>query len=290
MARIKLIVTGDLERQALHESLRRLFPSQRNGDDVLWEQPRRLDCATSYRLSPSGRPSSPMQALARAMLAEARVGKTGEPADLVVVIDDVELGNLGQEDVVAKHFRAAVDKVLASSDAETQARDRALLRDKCSFHLLCPMVESYFFGDADALAVAGVPAEHTPRLAHADVEQFQTNDPAWLPICLQENNKRKLTTPWWSHERHPKHYLEHLVGRGGDGMMYMATTHGTRALMGLRWREVPKCQTHTPIIRSLFKDIAEWFGVDNPLGDGPCHPEFHPQSPVNRESLLLRNM
>jgi hypothetical protein len=291
MARIKLIVTGDLEKLALHESLRQLFPPQRDGDDVVWDEPQRLHCATSHRLAPSSPPSRPMLALARAMLAAAGIGKTGSPADLVVVVDDVELGNLGQESVVAQHFRAAVNHELGSYEAKTQARYRSLLREKCSFHLLCPMVESYLFSDADALAVAGVPTGHSPRLVHADVEQFQTDDPAWLPICLTENEKRKPRTPWWNHERHPKLYLEHLIARGGENAFYEETTQGKRALMALRWLMVPKSQTHIPIIRSLFEDIADWFKLHgNPLGNGPCHPDLYPSKSVNRANLLLRNM
>jgi hypothetical protein len=39
MARIKLIVTGDMEKLALHESLKRYFPSSRNGEEVVWDKP-----------------------------------------------------------------------------------------------------------------------------------------------------------------------------------------------------------------------------------------------------------
>src|SRR4051812_44487686 len=102
MARIKLIVTGDMEKAALHESLRRLFPPQRDGEEVIWDQPRKLHCATSHPLSPGGSPSTAMLALAQAMLDEVAIGKRGNPADLVMVIDDVELGNVGQEGVVAQ--------------------------------------------------------------------------------------------------------------------------------------------------------------------------------------------
>jgi hypothetical protein len=222
------------------------------------------------------------------MLDEAKIGKKGTPADLVVVIDDVEIGNLGQEGVVAQHFRAAVEAKLASYSESTQARYRSLLHEKCSFHLLRPMVESYLFGDADALIAAGVPDGENPCLVHPDVEQFETDDPAWKPTCDEENTKRGRAMPWWRHERHPKHYLEHLTERGK--VFYEETTHGKRALMGLDWCKVPKESDHTPIIRSLLEDIADWFGEANPLGTGPCHPDFYPLSSVVRENLLLRNM
>jgi hypothetical protein len=85
MARIKLIVTGDMEKLALHKSLRRFFPEVRDGQPVIWEQPRKIQCATSYQLSPlqkdNSNLSTAMRHLAQAMLDEALFGKTGKPAD-----------------------------------------------------------------------------------------------------------------------------------------------------------------------------------------------------------------
>jgi hypothetical protein len=288
LLRIKLIVTGDLERLVLHESLRQLFPSERGGDKVVWEQPRKLNCATSHPLSPGKAPSQPMLAMAQAMLNEVGIGKKGDPADLVIAIDDVELGNRGQEGTVVQHFRTAINEKLHDFSESTQARYRSLLRERCSFHLLSPMVESYLFGDEKALSAAGVPTGQSPQLVSSDVEQFQTNDPAWLPTCYQENALRNKATPWWSHERHPKHYLEHLTERAG--VFYEETHHGKRALTDLRWAQVPKASMEAPVIRSLFEDIADWFGAPNPLGNGALHPDLYPPKSVNRVNLLLRNL
>jgi hypothetical protein len=286
MLRIKLIVTSDMEKLALHKSLRRFFPSERDGIDVIWDQPRKTQCATSYPLSPDRAPSGPMKELAKAMIAEAGIGKKGEPADLVVVIDDVELGNLGQENVIAAHFQKAMRQELNKYNTKTIQRYQGILRQNCSFHLLKPMIESYLFGDTNALRVAGVPTGESPKLVHpTDVEQFETNDPAWLPTCLRENAKRQ---PWWHHECHPKHYLEHLTERGQ--VFYDETTYGKNALERLSWRQVPKCLDDTPFIRVLFEDIADWFGIPNPLGNGETNPNFYPPRSVNRANLLLRNM
>lgn len=295
MARIKLIVTGDMEKLALHKSLRRFFPDEQDGQKVIWDQPRKTQCATSHRLSPNRVPSGPMKELVKAMIAEAGIGKKGEPADLIVVIDDVELGNLGQENVIAKHFHNAVLQELNKYNTKTMRRYQDILRQKCSFHLLKPMVESYLFGDTHALRVAGVPVGETPKLVHpTDIEQFETNDPAWLPICMRENAKRQQSVPWWHHECHPKHYLEHLTERGQ--VFYDETTYGKNALEKLAWKKVPKYSKDpkysydTPFIRSLFEDIADWFGIPNPLGKGETHPNFYPPKSVSRASLLLRNM
>ncbi len=288
MPRIKLIVTGDMEKAALHESLKRLFPFPKDGEVVVWDRPRKLHCATSHRLAPGGAPSTPMLALAQAVLDEAGIGKTGAPADLVVVLDDVELGNLGQEAIVVEHFRKAMSQKLAGYQLSTQQRYRLLLREKCSFHLLRPIVESYLFGDAGALGIAGVPAGVIPRLVSTDVEQFEANDPAWLPTCHAENDRLRAKSPWWRHELHPKHYLEHLTQQGG--VFYEETSHGKQALLGLDWASVPKLPAETPVLRSLVEDLAEWFGIPNPLGTGALHPAFYPLTSVNRATLLLRNL
>jgi hypothetical protein len=294
MERIKLIVTGNMERLALHHSLRQFFPPIRNNKKVEWEAPRQLNCATTLRLPqkvhPIQKPPSmrnkltPMEKLAQAMLDEAITGKTGKPADLVIVIDDVELENLERENIIAEHFRAAVHSLLENKYSNDRKEIREKLREKCSFHVLKPMIESYLFGDAHALQLVGVPNNKTPKLVHSDVEQFKTDDPDWLPICLMENEKRKQSKPWWCHECHPKHYLDYLI----EGE-YKESKNGKHALQELNWKEVTKTQTHTIFIRSLFEDIAAWFDVQNPF-TGETSPYFYPDKSVKRANLLLRNM
>lgn len=294
MARIKLIVTGDMEKAVLHQSLKRYFPDNRNSKGVIWDTPRKAQCVTSSPLRPlaaGASPSNPMIELAKAMVAEAITGKRGEAADLVIVIDDVELGNLGQEAVIAEHFCAAVNKVIQSKnfDLSEENRWRNEIQQKCSFHLLKPMVEAYLFGDPVALRLAGVPNGVNPCLVHStDVEQFESNDALWLPICQTENAQKQLQNkPWWRNERHPKRYLEHLTERGQE--TYEETKHGKNALVELDWLNVPKCQQDIPIFRSLFEDISEWFGIPSPMS-GQTHSSFYPAKTVNRANLLLRNM
>lgn len=290
MARIKLIVTGDMEKQALHVSLSQVFSIQ-DGEPVIWDTPRKVQCATSHRLTEAREPSKLMVELVKAMFSEVGIGKTGHPADLVVVIDDLELDNLEQEHVVAAHFRAAVESVLSTYNMAAQDRYRALLRDKCSFHLMKPMVEAYLFGDEQALRIAGVPDTAILRLVHAtDVEAFETNDPAWLPTCQTENIVRRERKPWWRHECHPKHYLEHLAKRGQEDYEYEETRHGRNALMTLAWQRVPKLASDAPILRALFQDLADWFNLPNPLGNGDQDARFYPERTVRRDRLLLRNM
>jgi len=287
MARIKLIVTGTMEELSLHESLKRFFPRQKDGEEVIWDLPRKLNGVTTYRLDPQKPPSQQMLALAQAMLDEVGIGKRGIPADLVLVVDDVELGNVGAEAIIVEHFRAAVHQKLASHSADAQARYRRLLQQNASFHLLKPMVESYLFGDSAALASAGVPAGVSARLMHPDVEQFETDDPAWLPTCQTVNARKRRVLSWWCHERHPKHYLEHLAERGS--VFYEEVDHGRKALRGLDWSKVSVTPAHVAVIRCLFEDIADWFRMSSPLGAAP-HADLWPLRSHHRGNLVLRNV
>jgi hypothetical protein len=301
MATIKLIVTGVMEEKALAQSLKRIFPGERLNDEgklepVEWAKPRKLNCATSHRLaalSGDAKPGTPMLALAQAMLDEAMIGPKphGKPADLVLVVDDVELGNWGQEQIVAQHFRAAVElKLLATPSYATQARYRSALRQKCSLHLLKPMVESYLFGDAAALIRAGVAAGTQVRLKHeTDVEQFESNDQKWMQTCHQENLRRQSDKPWWRHERHPKHYLEHLAAR--HAIFYEESAHGKQALLELDWCNLAQLASDAPFMRAMLEDIADWFGVPVPIAvAGQANSHFYPAKAVNRQTLLLRNL
>jgi hypothetical protein len=287
MPRVKLIVTGDMEKRALHESLQRFFPDAREGEAVTWERPRKSQCATSYQLPHEPfKPSPVMLTLARAMLDEAGVHpwRPGA-AELVIVVEDLELGNLGREDVIVRHFRAAVEEILDSFEIRTQERYRERLQERCSFHLFNSMVETYLFGDPGALHVAGVAGGRKPRLVDLDIENFETDDPAWLPTCRAESaNYLAAGVAWWRHERHPKKYLEHLTKDNYDEI-----EHGVPALKALDWSAVGRVASHVRVVRCLFEDLAEWFGTANPLAAGACHGALFPPRSVNRAGMLLRN-
>jgi hypothetical protein len=283
MPTIRLIVTGDMEKLALHHSLRRCFPQ------ADWLDPLKMSGTTSHRLMGDREPNSPMLKLAKAMIAEVR--REQHSADLIIVIDDVEVGNMGQEEVVANHFRKAVETGLMRHPDEVNEIKRKI-RTRCSFHLLNPMAEAYLFGDINALQYAGVSLQTPPRLAHpTDVEQFESNDPLWLPKCHQENTlKQQTSCNWWRHECHPKHYLTHLIDRNNEGRIYNETKQGREALEKLSWQIVPKCNQDTRCIRALFQDLADWFGIPNPIGVGEVHPAFYPDTHADPATLLLRNM
>ncbi|PRQ07517.1 hypothetical protein [Enhygromyxa salina] len=239
MKRVRFIVTGDLEWAAIVPSISRLFPSQTfEGEDVEWLQPRKVHGATGNRLRPNQEPDRAMRGLARALLAEAWEGADGTPADLVIAVDDVELNNFDQRQLICEHFRVALEREIEARDRDQQTtqRIRDRVRERCSFHLLCPMVEGYFFADRSALRLAGCAANVAPRLSHADVEEFECCDADWLPGCIAENQRKAampIPMPWWREERHAKHYLEYLVER--DGGHYDEVLGGKAGFAALAW-------------------------------------------------------
>lgn len=290
--RIKFIITGDLEKASIVDSVSRFFPKviSENGNrvDVLWIRPRKVHSVTSKRLD-GVTDYSEMKLLAKAMIAEAEIGDQGTPADLVIAVDDLELGNQNQASTVTQHVKHSIESQIEerSLSMAKEKRLRETIREKCSFHLFAPMVESYFFGDPDALIRAGMNADRTPFLINNDVEDFESNDPAWLPICQKENAILQTKLSWWRHERHPKHYLEFLVEENGG--FYAEMLGGIAAFSELNWPIVPADNTAAKFARSLFEDIAEKLCVKNPLA-GTTANETWPTRNIRRNQLLLRNM
>lgn len=290
MKRIRFIVTGDLERGAIVRSISRLFPHEIDDREVEWLRPRKVGAATSSRLRADAPPSRGMQAFARALLAEAWEGADGKPADLVVAVDDVELHNFDQRDVVCDRFRAALELEIQcrAFGHTTEQRVRARLRERCSFHLLCPMVESYLFGDPTALHRAGCAPDVEPVLACTDLEEFESGDPRWLPACAAiDAQQAGRANPWWCERRHAKHYLEHLVDRSGG--FYDEVTGGREAFAELDWSRAANPGT-LALLRALIEDMADFFGVANPIGEGVPAALTYPVRSVDRARLLLRNM
>lgn len=276
------------------DSLRPFFPDEVEKEEVFWdEEPRMVNEVTTRPLpglTHGQAPDRAMQLLADAIVEEAITGKKrGQgPADLVIAVCDVELGNLGKEPIILSHLRSALEKRLDRHEQGARARHRATLREKCSFHLLRPMVEAVFFGDPAALSRSGVSATHPPLLRSLDVEEFESVDPNWHSECVEANDRKRLDgVHWWEEARHPKRYLAHLIQRSGS-KVYDELDQGVAALCGLHWPTVTNIQP-SPFLRALFDDLASWFGVPNPLGFGKPSPltSLTPTSPPDR---WLRNL
>lgn len=294
---IKLIVTGEAEKTSLHQSLQKCFPTHTaNGDLVIWDEPLKMFGVTNYRLTVGRSPSDSMKKLVDAMFVEALIGKcpTQKPPDLVIVIDDVEIGNVGQETVVVAAFLQAVQQKLNSCNPADRKRIQERIQNCCSLHFLCPMVEAYFFADNATLAASG--SSLIPSLCHlTDVEQFDAScdtNSIWQALCRSENTKKAQNgTSWWKTECHPKRYLTHLLSIS-NAPAYHETTLGAHMIAATNWQTVAKNSTDSPFISALLEDIWDWFKQTPQLGQfqGTSSPITYQVKTKLPSQRLLRNI
>lgn len=283
---VRLLPTGQMELRSLAQCLRTLFPGHDFQTISAREDPDGsripFESFTSGRLRPDIVPDA-LRRLVEQLSAEAHPGRSGVPADLAVLIDDLELENLDQVPVVADIVRRAVRAHLADVEhrrgALSTERVARALRERASFHVAVPMIESWLFGDPAALCTAGVPEERLPaRLATGcDPEQFATDDPGYSADdgaqCteLVSRNARKRppirprwilpdrpSIPHWRREAHPKAYLSWLCRDPGHERCstYRESDGGAAALASLRWPTVLGAPSHFTWARALILDIA----------------------------------
>jgi hypothetical protein len=291
--RVQLIVTGEMEKCALHGSLGRLFP------DAEFVAPRFVNGFTSTRLT-SVSPQAPRQGistkpninkLAQALIADVEPGsrRTGH-VDLVIAVDDLELCNQDQAGMVTERFGRAVQEELDARDFNGDSRRRVgeKLRTRCSFHLFSPMTEAYFFGEKAALTRAGSKRSNCFPADLTDIEAFHVNDPDFEKVA-------EGVRPWAirpsERQRHPKHYLGFLCTPVDDSLSekneirhYRETRQGTAALEMLDWRMILSQSGHGLFARSMIADIADALDRENPA-PGECAPET-----LRRDNGLLRNL
>jgi hypothetical protein len=274
MKKVVLITTGDCEQLALGASLKRYFPGAE-----FESLPRRESFTSSRVRASASRPAGPralatvVDRLAQAMIAVTDPGRDGTRPDLVIAVDDVEVVNLDQLDVVVAQLRQAVQRHLETfSWSSARRRDQVIerLREHCSFHLLCPMVEAYFYGEPGALQRAGARRPSKVDSLNIDVEDFATADEDFLSV---PDGKTYWAKP--NRQKHPKRYLEYLCDPDGSPesakFAYRETGGGVSALQKLDWSGSFSLDGRAQLARSLFADLALALDVENPF-PGTCHP------------------
>lgn len=294
MTRVALIVTGDTEFAAMCDSLKRAFPAldfevhaspRGQAMDGFTSNPLRDEEPLLSKLSPDGLELlTPLAKLVDQLLLSVNPGRNGDPYDYAVLIDDLEIANRSKPELVVEHVRRAVprriDAVWPSSEASRQ-KAREIARSRCSFHLLSPMVESYFFGESAALdragRVSGRPSLFDPSAA--DMEAFLVHDPDYESVT-PGGTKREAKGDWRRSQdqrpHHPKKYVQYLADPDRDGRtLYQEATTGRDALKRLDWDQVLRDVRFARTIRSLFADLAQMaqpaptrFDVT----DGRCSP------------------
>lgn len=275
MTHVELIVTGRMEKLALSDTLSKVIP---NCSEITWNT-QRVDGFTSNALpdepqltSASG-VSSKVLNLAKRLVFAADPGRTGEPVDLAIAIDDLELANSHQPEVVVHWLAEAVEHTITHAFPSQRRKDqcRERVREKCSFHLLVPMAETYFYGEKDALHRAGCLRKAILK-PNIDLEFFKTNDPNYIAklSCSKSTN----------YARHPKKYISFLC----EPNKYKETRNGVNALKSLNWESVLQFRENTKYIRSFFDDLFD--GLDR---QSPFPGELHHLT-RRCENGLLRNI
>lgn len=293
--RIAVIPTGDMEWQALQGSrgsLDRLFPGHEfyclpskaeraSNADIQFPIPSFTSCDATKLL---GRENNADKLLERAA-AEALGDRQRRAADLVVILDDLELWNTTQPEAVVQVVREAAQRHISGLEQRIADRARRVLRERVSFHMVVPMIESWLFADPLGATNAGAPPERLARLRRGDPEDFETDDPdyiaaspsdctCWqsLPERKQAQRKRKKgLRPAWagSHDRtrHPKGYLQWLCidPAAKSCTSYDETKGGAQALARLDWVSLLGAP-QMPFLRSLVADIADALDQEPSVG------------------------
>jgi hypothetical protein len=139
---VGLITTGQCEHRALAGSLARMFGECDVEFRSLLGGPAG-SLTSAFVTYPAPRAKVPTLADRLVQRMHAELERRDGP-DLVIAVDDLELDNIETPGYVSGVVRDAI--VRAMGDVPTHAQ-RARFRDRCSFHLLCPMVEAYFCGE-----------------------------------------------------------------------------------------------------------------------------------------------
>lgn len=269
---VLLLLTGMCEHTGLPRALRAAFSSRadvtfRTHGDVYTSFTSEAVPVGALRAQSSSKGRGPVDKLACALLD---AGLT-QRCDLAIAVDDLELVNVGHEADVRELFRDALEREAAGlTHAELQR-----VAQRCSFHLLAPMVEAYFFGEHDAveraLQNAGAPQGTTWSTSGSSVEDFATSDAVYCdrstsPDLPKVERKGDKGLAWRSanRERHPKHYVEFLCR---DTLLgYREGRAGVAALEKLDLPQV--LAGGAPLLAELLADVEDALGLPAVLGAG----------------------
>jgi len=206
-------------------------------------------------------------------------GSLVEGYDLVILLSDLELVNMGRALHVCDVVKHAVRCHVQTIDPRFAAATELAFRERASFHLAVPMIESWLFGDPSVCAKNEVPTGRMPMLETArDREQFLTADTAYETdegadcaklIERACRGARRKKAPWVVDRRseHPKHYLQWLCrdSNESDCTTWKETKAGAHALSQLDWKAVLSAQNEYNFLHALVEDIADALGESDPF-------------------------
>lgn len=293
--RIGVLPTGKLEWHGLGKSLAKLFPGHEfftACEEAALDDGGIVHSVTSsdvtrvrWEKKNGERILTDAERLISLALGAALGDSKQKPADLVLIVDDVELVNMHQVEAVLEMMRRAAKSHLQSLEPEYITKAAKCLREKVSFHLAKPMIEAWFFASEASLRALPIREDRGPKLMSRDIEDFESADPAYLQengadcICFEDfyakwarrgSKKSKPPRLAWdreNRERHPKSYLSWLCldSTTKTCSAYGETGPGTEALLAMDWQELLGREGSAPFARALVEDIAVFLGVDEPF-------------------------
>ena len=312
--RVAVLPTGRTEWLGLPPSLNRLFPS--HTFDYLptrpeYESEGPYNGFTSIYLTQNHEAAPPEMAtdLVAWAAQEALGDRNKAAADLVLIIDDLELDNAGQPARVVAVMRKAVEKhledIFLQSTTHTYNRTKEALSSKVSFHLIAPMIEAWFFADPQALQRAGVPVQQCGCFPpDVDPEAFVITDASYIAAIAANcqawsslpQSKQKKHRPKWlgagPRDRHPKGYLQWFCRAPAEPSCtnYSETNTGGPALANIRWDMLlGRPGHHFQFLRALIEDLEEKLGqsVNGPVTGNVFQLTARSYAPQN---AVLRNI
>ncbi|MCX7110406.1 MAG: hypothetical protein NTX45_09810 [Proteobacteria bacterium] len=285
--RIAILPTGRMEWEALPQTLQSLFPHhefyslpteteiESYGEDFPAHS--FTSCDVTKLSGKANKADKLIERAAAEAIGDSK--RDRKAADMVIILDDLEIINLHQASAVVEVVREASQRFLDQFLNESNRRDRyaVALKNKVSFHLAKPMIESWLFSDWENLKNACKPTGTAKLKEGVDPECFLTNDPVYETDTGANCNKwiekkRKDHIPQWikagDHRNiHPKAYLSWLCIKSDEKncSSYSETDGGVNALKCLEWVKLFQNQNHACYARSMIQDIANAINEDNPF-------------------------
>lgn len=310
--RVALLPTGRTEWHGLPQALQALFPEHEFyalPDEALFRSQRGpyasfTSSELTARSDDAGQgPSDRAAELVGYAAQAARGDRRGSPAaDVVIVLEDLELSNRHQPDRVVRVLQRAVGGYLDEQQGGARSRVAALLRERVSFHLVVPMIEAWFFGDPAALRRAGVPPDRPGPFLNStkSLEDFETMDAPYeaattraCPEWLARGEKKADRPKWLGNLRHlhPKGYLQWLCLDGGakNCTSYDESRGGAAALAQLDWGALLE-HPGLRYLGALLEDLADALGEPMPRMTPPGPPPPATSLRHRPEDHVLRNL
>lgn len=268
--RVAVFCTGKAELYGIAPALGALFPAHTFVAVPRREEPSGqltpFEGLTTTRL----RADRPLGTHARHLIeavSGALVQRRDQP-DFIFVLDDLELCNADQPEVVISQVREAFRRQLG---APPHQRLEAAFRERVSFHLAVPMMESWLLADPTSMYRAGLEASRQPQVA-VDPELFIATDEAYLGH--DEIHCPRRDAPWSGGDQviHPKKYVRWLWRGEGCRTRYRETHEGAAALGALDWPVVLAQASAMTWLRAMVADLEDALGESCPRLPGDEAP------------------